>query len=511
MKNFSKQFFRGLKKFSIYSSVIIGIPSAYTFYNFQELRNHPILILQGVQRYYRAGVCTLKMAIIYKNPFSKLTIEERHKKAGAILCKVLKKNGGTSVKTGQALAMMEVLLPDEFTDQLTSLFQQADISKFEDIKSDIEKSLGKPFNEIFSSFNETPIASGSIAQVYKAVLKNTNKEVAVKVRHPLLKESIEFDLAVFGFFIEVGSFIDKNFNFRWIYDDASQNLRKETNFVIEADNIEKITKLMKNTKGIGFPKVLRDISNDQILVMEFINGYSITDVERLKKDKISLDLLAKIMAESFAKMVFEIGFVHADPHPGNVFIQKTSKNDFKVILLDNGLYADLSEKTRDNYAAMWKGIITRNEDLLKQSTNNLGVGFAFKLFVSMVTSQTYANAVESTSSDVKERIKGDRGIDEKRRQNAYMAKKWRKEILECLEKMNRDMILLFKINNYIESIDNKLGQPINNYWYTTKYSFANYMRHNNSGFLTKIKTRLQLLSVLFWLKIYEWSLRIRNW
>lgn len=499
-----------LMRAAMVSSSFTAGSAGYLLYEYKEFRDNPWLIIKGINRFLRFGTCSIKLLNIYKNPFSNNTDEEKNIEAGKVICKTLIKNSGSSIKMGQVLAMMDMLFPQELTDQLTSLFQQAPLSQIENIKYDIAKSFNTPFNEIFASFNETPIASGSIAQVYEAVLKKNNQRVAVKVRHSFLKESLELDLTVIRFFVELGSTIDDNFNYRWLYDDGSVNLRKETDFNLESDNIDKISALMKNTKGVVFPKVVKEFSNDGILTMDFIDGYSITDVDRLKKDKISLDSLARIMAETFAKMIFEFGFVHADPHPGNVFIQKNDKNSFDIVLLDNGLYAALSEKTRINYAAMWKGIITRNEPLIIKSTTNLGVGFAFQLFTSMITSQTYEKSMSNENNDIKIRLKGKSPADQKREETRILAQTWRHEIMECLEKMNRDMILLFKINNYIESIDTKLGQPINNYWYTTIYSFNNHVWNNQFNVVSKIITRIQLMNVLFWLKIYEWSLMLKK-
>ena len=491
----------------------IGITSLSYFsiyYKFPELRNNPEQILYGMMRGIRMGNCGIHLLRIYKNPFSSKTDEDKNIEAGKIICKILSKNSGTSIKTGQLLAMMNVLLPEEFTDQLSSLFQQAPVSHINDIKLNIETKLGKNFNEIFSEFNETPIASGSIAQVYSGVLKKSNQKVAVKVIHPFLKDSTNFDLNLMRIFIALGYKIDKNFNFQWFYDDVSKNMKSEIDFRIEADNISKISVLMKNDKQITFPKIIKEYSNEDILMMDFVEGYSITDTDKLKRDKIAPDLVAKILTKAFAKMIFEFGFVHADPHPGNLFIQKTGNNSFKVMLLDNGLYAQLSESTRKNYGAMWKGIITRDEPLLKETATNLGVGFAYKLFVGMVTNQTFENAIESKESNVKTRIKGVLSATDKRKQNQHYGALFRREILECLEKMNRDLVLLFKINNYMESIDSKLGQPINNYWYITKYSFQNYIASFATSWYKKVVVSFQLLSILFWLKVYEFNLRLQS-
>lgn len=505
MKRSLTKFGKASLTFTKYGVAVGGVSFLGIYSQFPEFRTQPSLIVQGIMRSMRLGVCGVRLIKIYKNPFSKKTMEEKHRLAGQLLCQTLKKNSGTSIKIGQILGMMGMFFPEEFTDEMSSLFQKAPMSDIEVVKRKIEKKFGKSISELFIEFDENPIAAGSIAQVYKAVLRDSNKKVAIKVMHPNLRESFAFDMKLMKFFIDVGYKVDSNFNYMWLYDDSSVSLKKETDFRIEKSNIERITELMKNEKKIGFPKVIDEYSNEEILTMEFVEGYSVIDVEQMKKDKISVNSMARIMAESFAQMIFIHGFVHADPHPGNIFVTKTGKDDFKLILLDNGLYADLSEKTKNNYGAMWKGIITRDDQLLQESTTNLGVGFAHKLMTRMITHQTYEEVMGLDGVNVKTHIKGESSIEEKRKKNIQMAKLWRKEILEVLEKMNRDMLLLFKINNYIEAIDIKLGQPVNNYWYLTTYSFINYVKSHDLSWMKRIYINLQLWSVLFWLKIFEWG------
>lgn len=491
------------------SAKVLAVPALVlgaSYYYFPELRRHPLLFAQGLMHWVRFAGLAARLFLIYKNPFSQLTLAEKHARAGQAMNKTLRKNSGISIKLGQVLAMMDVLLPEEFTDELLSLFQEAPQSAFEDIKAEIEEELGRKFEDVFVEFNPQPIASGSIGQVYEARLRGSGKKVAVKVRHAFLREAMEFDLAIMKFFTELGHFLDKDFNFRWLYDDGSRNVRKETDFSIEASNIARISRLMKDHPHLTFPTVFPEFSSSGVLTMEFVEGYSITQVDRLKRDGIQPDFIARTMAQSFAQMIFELGFVHADPHPGNLFIQRRPDGQLRLVLLDNGLYAELSEVTRTNYAKMWVGIITRDEELLKESTNKLGVGFAHRLFTAMITNQTYESTIESNEGDLKKRLRGNSPADEKRRQNAVQAKRWRKQILECLERVNRDMLLLFKIHNYIEAIDTKLGQPINNYWYTAKFAFQSNLKDRALAWKDRLVLRLQMLSVFFWLIVYEWGL-----
>lgn len=498
---------RSHPKKTIFASLVL-LTTGYSAFAFPELRKHPILFSQCIIRFTRFAILSARIWILFNNPFSKKTDNELYAIAGQMTNKTLRTNSGISIKVGQILAMMDVLLEPAFTEELLSLFQAAPESKVEDIKASIEEELGRPFDDIFIEFNPKPIACGSIAQVYEGRLRESGKRVAVKVRHSFLRETFEFDLAVMGFFIKLGNKVCKNFNYRWLYDDSCKSLRMETDFTIEAANIARITKLMKDNPYLIFPTVFREYSSKGVLTMEFVEGYSITQVERLKQDGVRPDFIARTMAKSFSKMIFELGFVHADPHPGNLFIQIRPNGEQKLVLLDNGLYAELSEVTRTNYARMWVGIINRDEELLKEATINLGVGFAHRLFVSMVTNQSFESVIDANEGDVYKRLKGSSPAEEKRRQSMMFAKRWRKEILECMERVNRDMLLLFKIHNYIEAIDTKLGQPINNYWYTAKFAFESNMKRASS-WKNRFILRIQMIYVFMWLLVYEWGLIIK--
>lgn len=115
-----------------------------------------------------------------------------------------------------------------------------------------------------------------------------------------------------------------------------KNLPQEVDFMNEIKNCEKLELLMKE-KTIHIPYMYKHLSTSKVLVMEFIKGYSITDLNRLKEDGIEISEVAKKLTDVFNKLIFKYGFFHADPHPGNIFVEKL-KNDYRVVLLDHGLY-----------------------------------------------------------------------------------------------------------------------------------------------------------------------------
>ncbi len=125
--------------------------------------------------------------------------------------------------------------------------------------------------------------------------------------------------------------------------------------------------------------------------MSFEEGKSITDLKYLKENNINLTHLANILANIFNKQIFEFGFVHADPHSGNIFVRKENE-EVKIVLLDHGLYRTLDGELRRNYAKMWQGIITQNKDLLISSCESLNVT-DMELFIAIITSKTYKDVM----------------------------------------------------------------------------------------------------------------------
>jgi len=137
------------------------------------------------------------------------------------------------------------------------------------------------------------------------------------------------------------------------------NLPHELNFLNEGRNAERIKELHKNDKNVIIPKIYWDYCKPRVLVMSFEEGSSITDINYLKKNKIDVKDVSLLLSEIFYKQIFQFGFVHSDPHPGNIYIRKEKENGkevTKIVLLDHGLYRDYDDHFRYNYCNLWRGL-----------------------------------------------------------------------------------------------------------------------------------------------------------
>lgn len=143
--------------------------------------------------------------------------------------------------------------------------------------------------------------------------------MAVKVQHHFIKESIQIDVKFISNTISLLELLFKDFEYSWLSNHIKMNLWKEIDFRNEYKNSQKIREHFKGT-NIYFPKYYEQLVTPKLIVMEFIDGYSITNKEQLIKDGINIKKVLNCLSDAFCRMIFEIGFLHSDPHPGNIFV-----------------------------------------------------------------------------------------------------------------------------------------------------------------------------------------------
>jgi aarF domain-containing kinase len=204
----------------------------------------------------------------------------------------------------------------------------------------------------------------------------------VKVQHRWIREQIPGDikLTVMGARFAKWLFKD-DFRFMWLAEEFESRLPLELDFRLEAENCVKSKRLFKETPYVQVPTVYN--ATPRVLVMSFEKGYPINQVRKLNAEGYDLREVANLVSQTFAQMIFKDGFVHADPHPGNLLVTKDDKGKTKIVLLDHGVYTTLSEETRHAYTELWRSLISQDNDQLKQSSERLGCPY-FELFASVI-------------------------------------------------------------------------------------------------------------------------------
>jgi aarF domain-containing kinase len=485
----------------------VGLTSYGTaYYMFPEIRQDQRQLFKAAQRTMRLASTGVHMACIYGLKNASMSV--KHTESAKLLHDAFQKNGGIYIKMGQIFASIDVLAPEEYVAELSNLYQNAKTSSQEDVRAQVEESLGAKLEDVFSYFNPTPISSASIAQVHEAYLKNGQK-VAVKVQHRWLKEQCQGDIRIVDNMINFGQMLFPEFKYKWFGDELKKNIPLELDFNQEVRNAEKTRECFKKQNNIKVPRVYQEYSTDKVIVMEYATGVSIAKVKEIQNMGLDIKEVAKLLSHCFSQQVFKYGHVHGDPHPGNIFVSAQEDSNGKkkpvITLLDHGLYQTLSDNVRLQYSYLWKGILTRNEGMIKQAATDLGVGNMHHLLVSMISRKNISEVLDTTEKDLNKRLHSPNTQEEKEKVQGY-AQQYSKEITNVLHDINRDVLLLFKTNDFLNTITNKLGDPVNKYEILAKYCLETVEQQElkqQNNYSSKVKLWSQKTTTLLGLKFYS--------
>jgi ubiquinone biosynthesis protein len=266
--------------------------------------------------------------------------------------------GATFIKVGQIMSTRPDLIPEHITRPLERLQDDVGPFPFSAVAQTIEEDLGRPFSQLFSELVPVPIASASVAQVHKARLPD-GRVVALKIRRPDVVELCTFDLAVMR---TVARIIGKIPTLSTLEPEAvvrefGRAVFAQLDFRIEARNNRRFRENFRGHPDVVFPEVVESMSTSRILCMSFIEGTKIMAWSRTWSDP---KRIARVGLETLLKMIFEDGFVHADLHPGNIFITA----DQKLALLDLGLVGELDGPHRRSFARFFAAWAQRDGDTM---------------------------------------------------------------------------------------------------------------------------------------------------
>lgn len=283
--------------------------------------------------------------------------------------RLLEDLGPTFIKIGQVLSVRPDILPLEYVEELEKLQDSVKPFEFGEVRRIIQEEFGKPLEELYEEFNPEPIGSASIAQVHRARLKD-GTDVVVKIQRPGAAETIESDLRILRYFAEILRPRIENLDLLGLWEELATTLRNELDFVNEADNIETFRALFAEDEVIRVPKVYWNLTSHRVLTMEYIEGYRLSEVEKIQKDYPEVDLkdLAIYGAKAFMKQVLEHGIFHADLHPANLIITP----DGKIAYIDFGMVGYIGEEGRKAIARMLYAQIMKDVDEIILQAEILG-------------------------------------------------------------------------------------------------------------------------------------------
>jgi len=296
--------------------------------------------------------------------------------------------GGVMIKVGQFLSSRLDVLPPEVTDELANLQDEVPAEPYAAIKELAERELGAALTEKFEWFDESPLAAASLGQVHRARLRLDAKreadgfrDVVVKVQRPHIELIVNVDLSALK---RVGKWLMRYRPVREHADvpallrEFSSTVREEIDYLHEAENAETFFENFKDDPDVHVPRIVRSYTTLRVLTLEDVYAIKITDYSAITAAGIERGDVANKLLDTYLKQIFEVGFVHADPHPGNLFVtplgdKGESPRRWQLTFVDFGMTARVPEGVRGGLREMLIGVGTKDSNRVVKSYQQLGM------------------------------------------------------------------------------------------------------------------------------------------
>jgi len=279
--------------------------------------------------------------------------------------------GGMILKGCQFIGSRSDVLPPEYVEVLSRLQDRVPPRPFDVVRQIVESEFGAKLEEVFDDFSIEPIASASLAQVHEARL-HSGERVAVKVQYPEIEALVHTDLSSLRLLFRAVGYLESDFDLLPLIDELGQYVPLELDFENEANNAEKIAGYFEHRPDVVVPQIHWRYTTRRVLVMEFMEGIKITDLEGLRAADIDVSPVAELLVETFCEQILVRGLFHADPHPGNLLVQRGPDGAPRLVLLDFGLVKDLPPTFRKGIAAFAMALLRADADAMGTALLELG-------------------------------------------------------------------------------------------------------------------------------------------
>ncbi|KAI0665718.1 ABC1 family-domain-containing protein [Trametes maxima] len=515
----------------------------------------------AIRRNLRTVWTCLAIALDYKlnfKPEKAHEIPALQERVAERVYNLLTSNGGLYIKIGQAIGNNAALLPKPLQEKFASLFDDAPQVPYSVVDAVFRAEFGRPPagpDGVFEIFEERAAASASIAQVHRAKLKTPAEDggeqwVAVKIQKPDVSKQVEWDLAAF----RAVMWVYENYLFDlpvyFVVDFITDHLRRELDFTLEAANAQRTASFVADSPILAgrvyIPRVFPELSTSRVLVAEWIDGVRLSDrraVARLMGDDASPDptpaiagadsspvrtseadrfsrlrggteWVMRTMVELFSAQIFDWGWVHCDPHPGNIIIRPRpgpgSGREPQFVLLDHGLYVRLSPPFQAQYARLWKGLLTLDYAVVRGVASEWGIGMP-DLFASATLMRPVRFAQQGAEGlpDFERMDEYERGVAMKARLKGF---------LTDTDKMPKELVFIGRNMRIVQGNNQSFGSPVNRIRITGDWAARSLLRaHAHDVSLSPARRLSELVShalfraVMFTSDVLFWIARARQW
>jgi predicted unusual protein kinase regulating ubiquinone biosynthesis (AarF/ABC1/UbiB family) len=282
--------------------------------------------------------------------------------------------GGVWIKVGQFLSARVDVLPEVITAELAGLQDEVAPESAAAMRGVIEQELGLRVDQVFTAFEDPPLASASLGQVHRARLGD--QAVVVKVQRPDIQRLLQVDLAALR--VVVGWLkhyppVARRADLDALVAEFSRTLWAEIDYVAEAENAARFAAMFAADAGVRVPKVFAGQSTRRVLTLEDVYAIKITDYAAIDAAGVNRAEVAERLFRTYLRQIFEEGFFHADPHPGNLFVEPNGPGDWRLVFVDFGMVGHVSERMRRGLRDLAVGLGMRDLDRLLKSYEELGV------------------------------------------------------------------------------------------------------------------------------------------